>query len=1060
MTTKNIRLQDVKQTLPLFIALTAAGLAANYFSFELFFNIHFVFGSVFAIYVLQLLGLRYGVLAAALISSITWQLWNHPYAIIIMTAEVLCAGLLARRKNIGIAEADAIYWVCIGMPLVYFFYGAVMHLPTSTVTITMVKQALNGIANALAARLIFMAFSFRITKTSYSLHELVFNVLGCFVLAASLTLLVVQSTKEFVDTDRSIRGAIGFAKERVSDNVEKWLKDHVRVVDYLARKAEKSPVPQMQQQIDQAHAVEGDFLRVGLLDRKAIVVAFSPLIDEFGQPNIGRNYADRPFITELKEKLSPMLSDVEMGRVGKPEPRAAILVPVVTRGQFDGYAIGVLDLQALHEVISMNAKGQMVQGLLFTLVDSHDRVIVTNRTDLLVMDTFNRGAGESKQLEGGIFQWLPSGSKNVSVSDRWKNSYYVAESRIGDLSEWRLILELPIAPFQKKLFDTYGTYFGEVFVMLVVALLLAKFLSRRLSNSLEKLSTVSADVPSRLLNSETIVWPRSSVVETQHLINNFMEMTLALAHQFKEIRNMNLALEERVRERTQELQDVTANLGVGVYVINREGKISFMNPMAEYLWGWTKEEMNEKDAHALIHYLRPDGTPLPLNECRMHDVITRKTVYISSDEVFVRKDGTVFPVSVITTPLLKEGAVIGSVTAFRDITEEKKMEEEVHKARKLESVGVLAGGIAHDFNNLLTGIMGNISLARMYLDGGTPERVAAVLDNAEEASEAARELSFRLLTFSKGGDPVRKISSIEGLLRKSAALALSGSNVAATFALAPDLCPVEIDEGQMLQVFNNIFINAKEAMPRGGTVTISGENITITDGDSLSLKNGLYAKISITDTGVGISRLNIDRIFDPYFSTKGLGSRKGTGLGLSICMSVIRKHEGHISVESREGVGTTFHLWLPASPTGRQTAEKGSIYVQPVPKKILFMDDDQRIRSLVENMMQFLGYDVTFAGSGGEAIELYSRTKAAGKTFDVVILDLTIQGGMGGDQAVKRLLEIDPDVKAVITSGYADSPVLKHFREYGFVAAIAKPYRIEELKDLLEELLPSDRPTG
>jgi CheY-like chemotaxis protein len=353
--------------------------------------------------------------------------------------------------------------------------------------------------------------------------------------------------------------------------------------------------------------------------------------------------------------------------------------------------------------------------------------------------------------------------------------------------------------------------------------------------------------------------------------------------------------------------------------------------------------------------------------------------------------------------------------------------------------------------------MGNISLAKIYLAEGKPESAGALLDIAEEASEAAGELSFRLLTFSKGGDPVRKISSIEGLMRRSAALALSGSNVTAAFALAPDLCLIHIDEGQMLQVFNNIIVNAREAMPRGGIVTITGENSTITGGDSVPLKKGLYAKISIKDTGCGIPRMNLGRIFDPYFSTKGLGSRKGTGLGLSICMSVIKKHDGHISAESEEGAGATFHIWLPGFSERREAvlAKK-----QPVSGKILFMDDDERIRNLVENMMLFLGYEVTSAGSGEEAIEIYSRAKASGRGHDAVILDLTIQGGMGGDQAVKRLLEIDPGVKAVISSGYADSPVLEHFREYGFVDAIAKPYRVEQLKALLDKLFSAAGQAG
>jgi len=1448
MTGKDITLQGLKQALPLFAALTAAGLAGNYFSYEIFFNIQFIFGSIFAMLALQMLGLRYGVLAAVLISSITYLRWNHPYAIIIMTAEVLFVGLLNRRKSTGIVEADTIYWVCIGMPLAYFFYHGIMHLPMSNTTLTMVKQTVNGIANTLAARLIFMAASSRFRKTSFSLRELVFNILAFFVLTASLSLLAVQSRKELTDTDRSIRGSLGFSKERISGNIDKWLKANLEVIAYVAKESEKQPVARMQQIVELTVDTHRDLIRIGIMDGSAVSRAYAPRIDELGHSNIGKSFADRDYLPALKQTLKPMLSEIMTGRVGVPSPVAALLVPIVLQGEYAGYVGVILNLQGLQQLIALNAQGQMVQGLLFTLVDSHNRVIVTNRTDLKVMDTFTRGPGDFTQHDDGISQWVPLSHKNTPVSERWKRSFYVAESRIGDLSEWKLILELPIAPVQKKLFEKYAAYFGEVFVMLLVALLLAKLLSQWLVSSLEELSTVSADVPSKLLTSEAITWPRSRIVETQHLVDNFLEMTLALAHQFEEIRNINRALEERVRERTQKLQeseqrfrsqyrwlpvpaytwrnegddfmlidcnmaaelitggkistyfgakasqfykdredivadmqtchkqqehirremtytfvssgetkdfhvdyifvppdmvvvytedttertraanalreseerlrlalssagqgwfdlevqtgkvtvspeyvsligydpeefstslnewienihpedrdavvseyraclatggprtmeyrrraksgdwkwissvgkivefdaghkpvrmigihtditgrkkaeevltassarlktlidnirdgvlfedenrkilytnqqfcdlfripappealigadcrnaaqeccslfacpegflcglegllvrqevvtgeeclmadgrvlerdyapiiiggehrgnlwtyqditqrkqaeeqlrhseqllqDVTSNLGVGIYVFNPDSKISFMNPMAEHLWGWTKEELNEKGAHDLVHYLRPDGSPLPLAECRVHGVIAQQTAYVSSDEVFVRRDGTVFPVSIISTPLMKEGAVVGSVTAFRDITEDKKMEEEVRKAQKLESVGVLAGGIAHDFNNLLTGIMGNISLGKMFLAEGKSERVAELLDNAEEASEAAKELSFRLLTFSKGGDPVRKISSIEGILRRSAALALSGSNVAASFVLPRDLWPIEIDEGQMLQVFNNIIINAREAMPGGGTVMITGENITITGGESASLKKGHYAKISVKDTGSGISRMNLDRIFDPYFSTKGLGSRKGTGLGLSICMSVINKHDGHISVESQEGEGTTFHIWLPASAEGYAAGEPGLTKTESGSRKILFMDDDERIRNLVENMMEFLGCEVTFANNGAEAIEIFNRTKASGKSYDAVILDLTIQGGMGGDQAVKRLLEIDPGVKAVISSGYADSPVLKHFREYGFVEALAKPYRIEQLKVLLDKLFSTARPAG
>ncbi len=304
---------------------------------------------------------------------------------------------------------------------------------------------------------------------------------------------------------------------------------------------------------------------------------------------------------------------------------------------------------------------------------------------------------------------------------------------------------------------------------------------------------------------------------------------------------------------------------------------------------------------------------------------------------------------------------------------------------------------------------------------------------------------------------MRRLSSLEGIVRKSVALALSGSGVSSDVTIAPGFFPVEVDQEQMLQVFNNILINAKEAMPQGGKVAITGGNVTVTEEDHLPLKSGHYARVSVKDKGIGIPQENLQRIFDPYFSTKGLGSQKGTGLGLSICRSIVKKHEGYISVESREGAGTTFHIWLPeasamSGPRERRPDSRGPLSVT---KRVLFMDDDSRIRNLIGTMMEYIGYEVEFARTGEEAVDIYRRTKEAGGDYAAVILDLTVQGGMGGDLAVRRMRELDRGVNAIISSGYADSPVIRNFRDYGFVGAIAKPYKIEELKALLDRLAAS-----
>jgi PAS domain S-box-containing protein len=520
-----------------------------------------------------------------------------------------------------------------------------------------------------------------------------------------------------------------------------------------------------------------------------------------------------------------------------------------------------------------------------------------------------------------------------------------------------------------------------------------------------------------------------------------------LGKSFNAMIDMRKQTEEAVRAGNQKLYDITSHLAEGIYALNELGHVTFMNPEAERLLGWTMEELNEKGPHDLIHFQKPDGTPLSITDCKIHNVIKANKRYLSRDELFVRKDGTVFPVSVISAPMNIDKQIIASVTAFSDITQEKKLEAELLKAQKLESVGILAGGIAHDFNNLLQGIMGNISLSKLFLDKHAPEKAYPFLEEAEKASEAAKELSFRLLTFSKGGDPFKKICAIESVLRKASGLSLSGSDVTCDIALSDDLYPVDIDEEQMTQVFSNILRNAKEAMPDGGTISISAGNVLISEDGPLPLKAGDYVRISIKDRGIGIPEEDLSRIFDPYFSTKELGSQKGSGLGLSICHSIIRKHEGDIQVESRKGTGTTFHIYIPAS-----IQKRGTVQQAVSKKRLLFMDDDERIIELVTNMMEHLGYDVECARNGEKAIEIYRQAKETGKTFDAVILDLTVQGGMGGDQAVKKLLELDPGVKAVISSGYIDDPILTDCRKYGFVSSIAKPYKMEQLKELLEKM--------
>jgi CheY-like chemotaxis protein len=362
-------------------------------------------------------------------------------------------------------------------------------------------------------------------------------------------------------------------------------------------------------------------------------------------------------------------------------------------------------------------------------------------------------------------------------------------------------------------------------------------------------------------------------------------------------------------------------------------------------------------------------------------------------------------------------------------------------------VGVLAGGIAHDFNNLLTSILGNISLAKML--GGADACVVARLKEAEHACQRATALTQQLLTFSRGGAPVRHTAAIHDLLRESVGFALHGTPVRGDVAIPATLWPVDVDEGQLSQVLHNIVLNAVQAMPNGGTVRVRAENVAWSTSLALPLQEGGYIKITVRDHGGGIPAAVLPNIFDPYFTTKASGS----GLGLSTAYAIVSKHDGHLTVESEEGVGTTFFIYLPASQQRLAAAPVAEAGPLGGSGRILVMDDDAAIRDLLRETLTSLGYAVAEARHGVEALDLYQRAQAEKHPFHAVVLDITIPGGMGGKETITRLRALDPQVKALVSSGYATDPVMANYTAYGFDGVVAKPYTVQRIHLALQRVL-------
>jgi len=541
--------------------------------------------------------------------------------------------------------------------------------------------------------------------------------------------------------------------------------------------------------------------------------------------------------------------------------------------------------------------------------------------------------------------------------------------------------------------------------------------------------------------------------EISSLAQSFQDMRAAIRQTIYELELENgerKKAEAALAHEKEQLAVTLISIGDGVITTDISGRILLMNKVAEELTGWHGTEVIDhtlEDVFCVIN--RQTGRPVK----NMVDRIVTSGTMTSEErqEILVSKSGKEVTIAGNGAPIKDaEQNIIGVILVFRDISKQIKTEQELLKVRKLESIGVLAGGIAHDFNNILAIILGNINLSLM--DAGlTDERIRKRLTNVEKTTLRAQRLTQQLLTFSKGGDPIKKVSSLENLIKEAAGFFLDSSKVAYQFDIPQDLWPAEIDKGQMSQVIQNILMNGCEAMPEGGKIVLSCRNILGEESENLRLGKGQrYVAISIADSGKGIPAADMDKIFDPYFSTKV----DGNGLGLAICHSIVAKHDGYISVRSESDGGTIFTIYLPAHiPQAAPASTPSPIVPDTVQARVMIMDDEELVRDMVEIMLKEMGHTPFVAENGGEALELYKKNWEAGTPIDIVIMDLTIPGAMGGKEAVQELLAFDRNAKAIVCSGYSNDPVMADARGHGFRAAIVKPYTYQGLVEIIDKTL-------
>lgn len=517
----------------------------------------------------------------------------------------------------------------------------------------------------------------------------------------------------------------------------------------------------------------------------------------------------------------------------------------------------------------------------------------------------------------------------------------------------------------------------------------------------------------------------------------------------------------RIRDEQQRLLTTIKAIGDGVICTDHKGRIVLMNSVAEELTGWKEEEAAGQKLGEIFNIInQKDRKAHP--DLAEKVIAGNKVTTLPDDTVLIAKDGTEKIITDSGAPITDEyDRIKGVVIVFRDETAVRAMEEYSRRNDKLESIGVLAGGIAHDFNNFLTAIMGNISLLKMTVKDS---KVTPWITDMETATKRATSLTKQLLTFARGGAPVTNTICLAELIRETSLFTLRGSKAGLSFSFSDDIWAVKVDEGQMGQVIQNLVINAEQAMTDGGQIEISTGNCEIKENDISPASPGKYAFITVRDTGKGIEPELVDKIFDPFFT----GREAGNGLGLAICFSIIKRHNGYIEVKSEVDKGTIFSIYLPSTGVPCRCAtgynEMPVVENQNTDKKkkqqkneqadnrVLIMDDDPTIRTVAGSMLKILGYSPQYAADGEEAIAKYSDALAGGERFMCVLMDLTIPGGMGGAEAVTKLLAIDQQAVAIVVSGYANDPIMASYSEYGFKGALAKPFAMDDLEKTMTKI--------